>query len=263
MRKQGERFWGGGESYAFYYAVCRHLTRSTKREIAQVKWELAAHLQDHAEVLVEYGLSPEEAERRAVAEMGDPAEIGKALNKSFSVFWMVCKWVFIALFCLLLLHCVKSTSVFDNLSQNLLARLPSQVDFAQITSENFSLELGPVQCLDVKLESENMVMRLDQLAVGKIVGYPKGEAYCICLSTTVYSKNPFDSILPTPRIYLDGDYARARRVMSLPCTEIGGRESGMYYVFAVDYGTEQVEIVWERYGPDCRVQLPLDWEGAP
>ena len=37
----------------------------------------------------------------------------------------------------------------------------------------------------------------------------------------------------------------------------------MYYVFRVDYGAEQIEVVWERYGQDYRVQLPLDWEGVP
>lgn len=263
MKRSKERLWGGGESYAFYYAVCQHLTRSTRREREDVKRELAAHLQDHSEVLMEHGLSLKEAEQRAVAEMGDPAEIGKALNKSFSVFWMVCKWVFIVLFCLLTLQCIINTTVFENLSENLLARLPSREDFGQITNEKFSLELGPVQRLNLKMESEHVVMRLDQLAVGKLVGYPQGDAYCVCISMTVYSKNPFDSVWPNTRIYVEGDYTGIRREMSLGSEGIGGRESGMYYVFRVDYGAEQIGVVWERYGQDYRVQLPLDWEGVP
>ena len=263
MKRSKERLWGGGESYAFYHAVCQYLTRSTKREREDIKRELADHLQDHVEVLTERGMSLSEAESRAVAEMGDPAEIGKALNKSFSVFWMVCKWVFVALLCLLMLQCVINTTVFGNLSENLLARLPSQEDFGQITNEKFLLELGPVQRLNLKMESEHVVMRLDQLAVGKMAGYPQGDAYCVCISTTIYSQNPFDSVWPNTRIYVEGDYTGVRREMSLGCEEIGGRESGMYYVFRVDYGAEQVEVVWERYGQDYRVQLPLDWEGVP
>ena len=80
---------------------------------------------------------------------------------------------------------------------------------------------------------------------------------------TVYSKNPFDSVWPNTRIYVEGDYTGIRREMSLGSEGIGGRESGMYYVFRVDYGAEQIGVVWERYGQDCRVQLPLDWEGVP
>lgn len=263
MKRAKKRLWGGAESYAFYYAVCQCLTRSTKREKEDVKWELAGHLQDHAEALVERGMSPSEAESRAVAAMGDPAEIGRALNKSFSIFWMVCKWICIVFFCLLALRCVKSTTAFENLSENLLARLPSREDFGQITNEEFTLELGPVQRLNLKMESEHVVMRLNQLALGKMAGYPQGDAYCVCISTTVYAQNPFDSVFSNARIYLDGDYTESRREMSLGSEEIGGRESGMYYVFRVDYGTEQIEVVWERYGRDCRVQLPLSWEGVP
>lgn len=60
---------------------------------AKVRWpfarwditqELTGHLQDHAASLEEKGLSPEEAQSQAVAAMGDPAELGRALNRVHS-----------------------------------------------------------------------------------------------------------------------------------------------------------------------------------
>ena len=51
---------------------------------AAIRAELAAHWEDHAAALMERGLSPEEAARRALEAMGDPEEIGKELDKSHS-----------------------------------------------------------------------------------------------------------------------------------------------------------------------------------
>lgn len=56
---------------------------------AQIRWprartylleELSHHLTDQRAALEEEGVSPEEAERRAVADMGDPAAVGRELN---------------------------------------------------------------------------------------------------------------------------------------------------------------------------------------
>ena len=56
---------------------------------AQIRWprartylleELSHHLTDQRAALEEEGVSPEEAERRAVTDMGDPAAVGKELN---------------------------------------------------------------------------------------------------------------------------------------------------------------------------------------
>ena len=63
---------------------------------AKVRWpfarwditqELTDHLRDHAASLEEKGLSPEEAQSQAVAAMGDPAELGRALDRVHSPLW--------------------------------------------------------------------------------------------------------------------------------------------------------------------------------
>lgn len=60
-------------------------------EHAAIREELSAHLEDHIQALVEQGTDPAEAERRAVAAMGDPAEIGLQLNRQHRPFlgWAV------------------------------------------------------------------------------------------------------------------------------------------------------------------------------
>lgn len=253
--------WGGLECNLFYSRVCSELKRATKREMQEVKQELSGHLQDHAEVLIERGYDPYQAELRAIETMGDPAQIGKALNKSYSRFWLICKRTLMVLFCLLLLFSFKF-SLMGVFTRNMLARLPSGADLTQISNQDFTLELGEIQRLNLKMESDSTVVRLEQIAVGEMVGHPDGKSYCVSFSVSVYSKNPFDYCYFEKRLYLAEDPAGSRREMSLCSDEIGGRSSGMYYVYGVDHGTEQVEIVWERYGQDLRVQVSLDWEGV-
>ena len=55
MKKTKTEVWGGAESHVFYRAVCDRLTRATYREKEQVRRELADHLQDRTESLMERG----------------------------------------------------------------------------------------------------------------------------------------------------------------------------------------------------------------
>lgn len=67
-----------------------------KQVCSQVRWkpahwgitrELEAHIEDYMEELMEHGTSQEEAEQRAVAAMGDPADIGRQLDAQHHPLW--------------------------------------------------------------------------------------------------------------------------------------------------------------------------------
>lgn len=65
---------------AFLDAVCAEIRWKRWRD--PVRAELYAHLADRIEYLtVQRGFSPEEAEYEAVLAMGDPKEIGQALDR--------------------------------------------------------------------------------------------------------------------------------------------------------------------------------------
>ena len=65
-------------------AVCRFVRFSPDHDA--ITAELTAHLEDHRDALLELrsGLTQEEAEEAAVEAMGDPEELGRALNESHS-----------------------------------------------------------------------------------------------------------------------------------------------------------------------------------
>ena len=69
----------------FIEAVCTKVRFTPARE--KIAEELRAHLEDRAAMLMEHGVAPEDAAVRAAASMGDPAEIGAALDREHSPFW--------------------------------------------------------------------------------------------------------------------------------------------------------------------------------
>ena len=68
---------------AFCAAVCRRVTYGPAH--ASITAELSSHLEDHAARLARRGLPQAEAESRAVAAMGDPEALGRALNRAHPV----------------------------------------------------------------------------------------------------------------------------------------------------------------------------------
>ena len=63
--------------------------RLTSDEANDLRNELAGHIEDHAEALVEHGYTEDAAYGRAVALMGDPEETGRALCAQYGGWWLV------------------------------------------------------------------------------------------------------------------------------------------------------------------------------
>lgn len=70
--------------------VCAHLRPGHHRET--VRRELAAHLDDRLRILHTQGLRGEEAEQRAVRDMGNPDELGRALAELYHPLHRFLSW---------------------------------------------------------------------------------------------------------------------------------------------------------------------------
>ena len=69
----------------FIAAVCEKVRFKPARE--KIAEELRAHLEDRAAMLEERGFPPGDAAARAAASMGDPEEVGAALDREHPPFW--------------------------------------------------------------------------------------------------------------------------------------------------------------------------------
>ncbi|MCI8539037.1 MAG: hypothetical protein HFF18_10330 [Oscillospiraceae bacterium] len=76
---------------AYCAQVCARVRFRPAR--AAIARELAGHIEDRKEAWNASGLSPEEAEAKAIAAMGDPAELGKALDRAHPCVWSYLFWV--------------------------------------------------------------------------------------------------------------------------------------------------------------------------
>ena len=108
----------------FCARVRKHLKRATDAEWQSIRREILGHVEDRMEDFQRSGLDQGAAEVRAVAAMGEPEEIGDALNRQLSPFWLVLSRVSTA--CIALLCCglvlslpVSFARVFDNLQARL------------------------------------------------------------------------------------------------------------------------------------------------
>lgn len=113
------------EEKKFLDEVLGHIPRATWREKREIRAELAGHLADHALDLEERGCAAEEAREQAVAAMGDPGEIGEALNAQLSTFWLNVQVVVqgaIAILLILILWQVDWLEPFRLIQQNRMAR---------------------------------------------------------------------------------------------------------------------------------------------
>lgn len=73
----------------FMELLSEQLGRLTRFECHDVCNEFSGHIDERAEALSAHDYSPEQAEQRAVMMMGDPVEIGQAINRQYSTFWLV------------------------------------------------------------------------------------------------------------------------------------------------------------------------------
>ena len=67
--------------------VLSHLRRLSREEKEAVRAELEEHMEDHICALLELGYDERLAEERTMAAMGDPAEVGREMDKQYPRYW--------------------------------------------------------------------------------------------------------------------------------------------------------------------------------
>ncbi len=78
-------------------AVCKYVNHATGREKASIQAELTAHMEDHAQALMDAGYNEDHARNAALTAMGDPTEVGRALNKEYPLRWLILSRLFLTL----------------------------------------------------------------------------------------------------------------------------------------------------------------------
>ena len=137
-------------------AQLRHLTPEEKETVCQ---ELEGHMEDRVEGLVELGFSPETAEERTLAAMGDPAEIGRELDKQYPSGWL---WLGRAAFVLTTAMCIFAVwgfGVWGFTIDSITARFSPPVS-TRVLAPKRSVQV------DIRIPVGNDILRICQVSVG-------------------------------------------------------------------------------------------------
>ena len=236
--------------------VLAQVGRLTNDEADDLRNELAGHIEDHAEALVERGYTEEDAVARAVELMGDPEETGKALREQYRHFWLVIVQR-VAIF-VTVVACVQGFFMLPMLSgvyESLRERVSPTVN--SISWE----ELDGAADLRERIAVGNDIVQLNRIEYGVHEGerqavlwasvydrVPGGKVYENLLETLVLENERGESMYP----WLDGNYRS--------CT---GSRGSLYvhyglHTVPLEEGDTYVTFVYDRFGEriETRIELP-------
>ena len=236
--------------------VLAEVGRLTNDETDDLRNELAGHIEDHAEALVEHGYTEEDAAARAVELMGDPEETGKALRDQYGGWWLVIVRR-IAVF-ITLVVCVQSffmLPIFSNVYESVRERLRPTV-----SSVSWD-ELDGAADLCERIPIGDDIVQLNRIEYGVREG--KRQAV---LWVSAYDRLPGRKV-----------YERLIETMSLQserCETMYGEDGSWYsscrssggglyvhygqHTVPLEEGDTYVTFVYDRFGEriETRIELP-------
>ena len=226
-------------------AVCAALRRLTPRERASVREEIDGHIEDHMADLLALDYPEDLAEQRALSAMGDPEEVGKAISRQYSPFWLAAGRLAAAALVLLALMVLTNAQ-----------------SWAGLMADNLQARWAPGSAVPEWMEQVHQETDI-RLEVGSDVLYIFGvgadaETGIVTVLSCWYDQNPLGLVSGNTVTFQDC------RGQVLPGGGVGGP-----YDAAADFrrqslsvlpGDPYVTVVCERYGARYTAQVPLVWE---
>lgn len=241
----------------FCEAVLSCIRHASLEERRAIQEELTAHIEDHAEALEQGGYSPKEAMERAVEAMGEPQEIGREMDQQYPLGWLVLSRV--ALIASVLLVCMMLTafSLLGNLTNSITARIaPGKANFISALDP---AKYDVIREVDLTVQIGDDILRVSQIGLKHGVGEEGKLGVALCN----YDRNLFgiasQQLLHAVSFTEEKDsYYKGYE------TAGGGGNSGAHYWVTegirVDRSMETVPVIYDAYGEQARLELPIPWE---
>ena len=253
------------EIVKFCEEVLYYIPRATKAEREAIRAELEAHLSDHRDALIEEGMDYREAVLAATQAMGDPQEIGRAMNEQLSPFWLRLEksfWLFLvgailmlALALIPVVHLTQAVAVrvapglvFDLQLDQWNSRYSPAL--LELEKQGYTLR----ENVDIRVTLDNEELRICRMYMDPTSGNTR-----VAVAMVVYNRNLMGYV--SNRIWhMDFLYQRQE-----------GRDGSVGDVVGVALrhnipvypGDTYITLVYKHFGEEWTVQVPLPWEVAP
>lgn len=233
--------------------VLAHLRRLTGAERAAVRAELDGHIEDHMEGLLDLGYPPALAEERTLAAMGDPAEVGRALDRQYPLRWLAAKWA--AQTAAVALLALLAWQVWDNGAD---IRRALDYRFDADLAARYEAQYPGLRPCDIRVPAGTQVLRVYGAGVRPGGG---GEAFPDAAYTAVTTVCCYDA---------SWRHLGRRALLYPPQIANGSGQGGFMayggteavYVTPVEFGEPALYGRYRERGFDLRFEIPLDWEGV-
>lgn len=223
----------------------------TAREEQAIRQELEGHIEDHMEGLLELGWDEQLAEERTLEAMGDPAEVGRALDREYPLLWLVladlCRLVTVLTLVGIILFGGMAVT-FRNCGESLTQRYRPEAPATALTALRYDGKL------EDRLRLGDDELRLLSVRVGENRGLLLAEVTAI-----IYDRMPLGI---AGRIELTLENERGERQSGY--WETGSRWLDTYRAFVpVEEGDTGITLRCRQFGREISLVLPIGWEAAP
>lgn len=245
----------------FLAQVEKRLSRATYDERQALRRELAGHMEDRTEALIQGGCGREEAVARAVEAMGDPAEIGAALNEQFSSFWL---WMGRLGILLTALLCLRAFALwpylmpYDAMERQEVQEDPAGAAVFDMILEDWGEPYPLWADVDVQMTVGDDILRVYRVSVDPEQGLAMVDA---CL----YDREDGGKIgyigecalLYTQTVNRQGEAFAPQNTINDPAVGYARWEG-----IPVAPG-ETLKLRYERFGRSAEMEISLPWEVEP
>ena len=230
--------------------VSASLKRLTHDERESIRQELDGHMEDHMEALRELGYDEQEAEARTLAAMGDPAEVGRELNRQYTGWgWVLLSRAAVLLTVVLCVQALLGLGILDNFYDSVRARiLPEDL----MMDNDFSPQV--VTHPDIRVTAGSDVLRIYRVSVGTF----GKNIYAAEVAMVAYDRIPGGVV--SDRLTADAEFVDQ---WGWTINSMSGRGNGS---FGADYslqylpiqeGDTYITLRYDRLGEDVAVKIPL------
>lgn len=246
--------------------VLSHLRRLSRREREAVRAELEAHMEDHVRALLDLGYDAQLAEERTVAAMGDPAEVGREMEKQYPRGWNVLAGVSLVL-CVFVILSVFSVEYnrrkIGYAWESVICRIsppePEEIAADIIWQKPYIPVSGVREEVDIRRNIGNDVLWVYRITVGDQNGQLTAEA-----AACVYDKIPGGLVsFPTfNELWVESQ----RGDQQVLCRQGVFANPMMWNLLLrapVRLGDDHMTLRYDWLGETVAVDIPLPKEGVP
>lgn len=236
-------------------SVMKHVTGEEREAI---RAEIDAHIEDHICGLLELDYPEDLAEERTMALMGDPEEVGRELDKHYTVkFWLWLEGVSKILLAPLILMALLGIGILFHAVDAVEARIAP----SQRSTEDFTAEA--VEETDHRVAIGNDIVKIYRVAVGnKVFAYYAHDRIAEQGPAAELLVCAYDRI---PCGIVSGDLLRQMKVEDQRGTELErwGGSSGSWgavyerFYIPIEPSDTYVTLSYDRFGESVELKVPL------